>query len=364
MILADLEIGGRRREVIMQAPKNGFFYVLDRHTGELLAADPFAKITWATHVDMKTGRPVETPKARYSDGVELIWPGPNGAHNWHSMSYHPGTGLVYIPAQDTAFPYSKDQNFRFRKERWNLGMWAGALAVDEPVQPPPGYLLAWDPVQRKERWRVPYKTYNNGGTLTTAGGLVFQGTADGRFCAYRADSGEKLWEVSLGNGIVAAPVTYQLDGRQYVSILAGWGGAEALVVGLNESGSYKAPGRLWTFAIDGSQPVVPVSSQPRPKLTAVNLALRPELVANGREVYGANCAVCHGLAVVSGGLLADLRYSGAAVLSNYRQIVLEGKYASLGMPSFRGMLTAEDVEAVRAFVLSQRAKLEKSAAGR
>jgi quinohemoprotein ethanol dehydrogenase len=363
MILADLEIGGKRRAVVMQAPKNGFFYVLDRRTGELLSADPFAKVTWATRIDMTTGRPLEAPDARYEKGVQLLWPGPGGAHNWHSMSFHPGTGLVYIPVQESPFPYSRDPNFRYRKEGWNLGIAGSALAMDEPPPPSPGFLLAWDPLARKERWRVPYKSTTNGGTLATAGDLVFQGTADGRFVAYGAASGEKLWEVSLGSGIVAAPVTYQLDGRQYVSILAGWGGFDALALGLNSAGSYKAPGRLWTFALDGGQPVVPVRSQPRPNLSAMNAAFTPQQVRKGMELYGANCAVCHGLAAASSGVISDLRYSSAAVLGDYPSIVLEGAYTSLGMPSFRGALTSGELESIRSFVLSQRAKLTKPAEG-
>jgi quinohemoprotein ethanol dehydrogenase len=362
MILADLEIGGRRREILMQAPKNGFFYVLDRRTGELLSADPFAKVTWATHVDLKTGRPVEAPNARYEKGTELIWPGPAGAHNWHSMSFHPGTGLVYIPVQGAPFPYSRDPNFQFRKESWNIGMSPAALALEDPAPPSPGYLLAWDPVARTERWRVPYKTTSNGGALATAGGLVFQGAADGRFVAYAASTGEKLWEVSLGTGIMAAPVTYRVEGRQYVSILAGWGGADGLITVSNPAGAYKAPGRLWTFALDGGR-VVPVKSQQRPKLTAVRLTATAEQIRQGKELYGGFCAVCHGIAASSGGAIADLRYSTPAVLGNYRNIVLEGAYLELGMPSFKGKMTAEELEAIRAFVLSQRAKLMKAAGG-
>ncbi len=364
MILADIEIGGKRRQVLMQAPKNGFFYVLDRRTGELLSADPFVKVTWATKVDMATGRPVETREARYEQGMQLLWPGPSGGHNWHSMSYHPRTGLVYIPAQEEPFPYLRDPNFTRRKEAWNLGIANAVLAIDEPPPGSPAFLLAWDPVARKERWRVPYKTIANGGTLATAGGLVFQGTADGRFIAYDAAKGEKLWEVSLGTGVMAAPITYQLGGRQYVSVLAGWGGAQSLVVGNNATGAYKAPGRLWTFTLDSGKPVVPVKGQQRPALTAIDGTPDPAQVKKGLEFYGANCAVCHGLAASSGGSIADLRYSAPSVLQDYRGIVLEGDYVKLGMPSFKGMLTAEEVDAIRAFVLSQRAKLLKASASR
>lgn len=163
---------------------------------------------------------------------------------------------------------------------------------------------------------------------------------------------------------MAAPVTYQLDGRQYVSILAGWGGAQALVLGANPAGSYKPPGRLWTFALDGSQPVVPVKGQPRPVLSAVNVAATPAQIKQGMQLYTENCMVCHGVAAVGGGIIADLRYSAPAVLRSYRNIVLEGSHLSMGMPSFAGILTAGEVEAINSFVLSQRARLTKPAGGR
>jgi quinohemoprotein ethanol dehydrogenase len=210
----------------MQAPKNGFFYVLDRATGELLSADAYVPMTWATGVDKKTGRPIERPEARYKEQLTIVKPGPFGGHNWQPMSFSPQTGLVYIPAQDPFFAYAGVKDFKYRPGAWNTGSDFGQLKVLPPVVPT-GHLLAWDPVAQKERWRVPYKTIWNGGLLSTAGNLVFQGTADGRFVAYSADRGEKLWEVTVGTGIIAAPVTYEVDGVQYVSVMAGWGGAAA-----------------------------------------------------------------------------------------------------------------------------------------
>ncbi|MEO6725034.1 MAG: PQQ-dependent dehydrogenase, methanol/ethanol family, partial [Blastocatellia bacterium] len=224
IILADLAINGQKRKVLMQAPKNGFFYVLDRRTGELISAEAYGKVTWAKGVDKKTGRPIETPESRYKDKPSTQLPGPLGAHNWQPMSFNPQTGLVYIPAQETGFIYGQERNFKYGDRGWNIGIDFG-LVKDAPTALPTGHLLAWDPVAQKERWRVPYVVMWNGGTLTTAGNLVFQGTADGRFVAYSADKGAKLWEVNVGTGIIASPVTYELDGVQYVSIMAGWGGA-------------------------------------------------------------------------------------------------------------------------------------------
>ncbi len=243
MMLADLNWAGRQRKVIMQAPKNGFFYVLDRATGELLAADPYVEVNWATHVDLKTGRPVEVPGAAYKDKGTYIRPGPLGGHNWQAMSFSPRTGLVYIPAQDNGRYYEQPKDFMFTPNQYNLGVAPIGRNMDRYDIPYKGRLLAWDPVARKPRWTVEYGNYWNGGTLATAGNLVFQGTAAGDFIAYRATDGTKLWSSWAGTGIVAPPITYMIDGKQYVSVMAGWGGAFS-----KKARSY---GRLLTFAIGG-----------------------------------------------------------------------------------------------------------------
>jgi len=353
IILADLDIGGRKRKVLMQAPKNGFFYVLDRATGELLSAQPYVQVSWAKEVDKKTGRPVESPGVHYPDSAAFIKPGPLGGHNWQPMSYNPQTGLVYIPAQDTLFIYSPDRKFTYRPGAWNLGIDVSIFKDVAPLMP--GFLLAWDPVNQKERWRVPYSNFWNGGTLTTAGNLVFQGTADGRFLAYSADKGEKLWELLLGTGIIASPVTYELDGVQYVSIMAGWGGAFPLTGG-DGKGAAPAPGRLLTFSLNGKQTLPPFIAQKR-TVTLIGVTASPETIEAGQNLYGQWCAVCHGLAAAGGGATADLRYSNPTIFDKYREIVLEGKYQGMGMPSLKAWLTAEDVDAIRAYVLTRRAAL-------
>jgi quinohemoprotein ethanol dehydrogenase len=236
LILADLPIAGRQRKIIMQAPKNGFFYVLDRITGELISAQAFTDINWATSVDMKTGRPVEVPGARYVTEPYLIWAGAGGAHSWQPMSYSPDTKLAYIPGTNAAFAFGPDPNYKWQRGKQNF---AATFTRPPNAQNPPtpnGFLVAWDPATNKERWRVPYPA-RPGGTVATGGNLVFHGAADGRFLAYSADKGEKLWEVNLGPGM-ATPVTYMLDGQQYISILAGRNG-----------------GRLFTFALDGKETI-------------------------------------------------------------------------------------------------------------
>lgn len=353
IILADLDIGGRKRKVLMQAPKNGFFYVLDRASGELLSAQAYVPISWAKEVDQKTGRPVENTGVRYKDAAAFIKPGPLGGHNWQPMSFNPQTGLVYIPAQDTLFIYSPDKKFQYRPGSWNTGI--DFSIFKEPAPPMPGFLLAWDPVNQKERWRVPHASYWNGGTLTTAGNLVFQGTSDGRFVAYSADKGEKLWEASLGTGIIAPPVTYELDGVQYVSIMAGWGGAFPLTGG-DGKGASPAGGKLLTFALGGKLTMPEVVAR-NWTFTPIEMNASAEQIETGATLFAQWCSVCHGLGAAGGGATADLRYSAPATFDKYRDIVLEGKYQGMGMPSLKRWLTADDVDAIRAYVLKRRAAL-------
>jgi quinohemoprotein ethanol dehydrogenase len=272
--LADIRIGGAMRKVLMQAPKNGFFYVLDRITGKLLSAEPYASINWAKGIDPKTGRPIENEGVRYPDGKTIvISPGPGGVHNWHPMSWNPATGLMYIPAQNSTFAYGATPNYTFRKGSWNTGVTGGPPTLPSPprvgspvVEGKPGFLLAWDPVAQKERWRAEYSTQFNGGTVSTGGNLVFHGTADGKLIAYSADKGEKLWEMALGVRNMATPITYEVGDKQYVAILGGRaanpaaglrGGAGA--AGQDQSG----PGpKLFIFALGGKKSVEEALAQP------------------------------------------------------------------------------------------------------
>jgi len=329
------------RKILMQAPKNGFFYVLDRENGELLSAKPYVAMNWAKGIDPE-GRPIEDPDADYLVKSTQIRPGPLGGHNWQPMSYNPTTGLVYIPVQENARYYAHEEDFAFEPGEWNLGTTSFA-PNDEMAQyewPSEGHLLAWDPVAQEERWRVPYVNYWNGGTLATAGNLVFQGTATGDFAAYRASDGELLWSSWLGTGIVAAPITYRLEGVQYVSVLAGWGGAFARGA-LNE-------GRLYTFALGGTDnlPVRPVRSPPE----AIELSVDAATIERGAELFRVYCDRCHG----GGTTLADLRYSEPQTYDLYKEIVLEGLYSSSGMRSFETRLDEDEVAAIRAWVIERR----------
>ena len=276
--LATLNIQGQPRQVVMQAGKNGFFYVLDRKNGALLSAEAFEPVNWASGVDLATGRPIVNPEARY-DKTGKLWvaaPGGLGAHNWHAMSFSPQTGLAYIPAQEMPFPFLKDRDFTPSEVGVNMGidLASTSLPQDPKVKAAilaglKGELVAWDPIAGRAAWRAPHPGPWNGGLLSTGGNLVFQGTAAGDFLAYRASDGHQLWSFPAQTGIIAAPMTYAVDGRQYVTIVAGWGGVFPLVAGelAFKSGRIPNRSRVLTFALDGTaslpEPVAPRWTAPR-----------------------------------------------------------------------------------------------------
>ena len=227
IILADLTIGGRAQKVLMQAPKNGFFYVLDRATGKLISGEPYVFTSWATGIDKETGRPIETEAARYRYTPVRLSPGPVGAHHWPPMAFNPATGFVYYPGQETSSVFAMEEKFEFKEGQWNLGIRRGTPAGAKPVPPPPpdpkapapgGFFVAWDPVAQKPAWKIPF--LSSGGALSTAGQLIFVGNSAGKFFALDPLSGKTLWEAQLGQG-VATPISYELDGKQYIAVMAG-----------------------------------------------------------------------------------------------------------------------------------------------
>jgi PQQ-dependent dehydrogenase (methanol/ethanol family) len=368
MILADLEFDGVPRKVIVQAPKNGFFYVLDRENGDLISADPYVQVTWATHVDPETGRPVEVEGARYKEGPALVIPAPYGAHNWHPMAYSPDTGLIYIPAQDIPFVYATDESFTFTPGLWNVGV--NALYASFPEQPPEvqaqladmvkGQIIAWDPVARREVWRVQHPLPSNGGMLATAGNLVFQGNSVGTFGAYRADTGEQLWSMYAQTGIVAAPVSYSIDGEQYITMLAGWGGAFPLFAGdFAEKAGVRNVSRVLTFKL-GATGSLPALATPQLTLDPPPRSGDPESVANGKQLYSDRCMVCHGDGAVGGGVTPDLRYLDATKHQAWMGAVLGGMHQQRGMVSFAGVLSAQDATDIQNVVIERAHQLLES----
>jgi len=336
MILANLEIGGRQRKVIMQAPTNGFFYVIDRETGQLISAEKIGKVTWAERIDIESGRPVEAPNIRYESGESVIWPSSLGAHNWQPMAFSPDTGLVYIPYMQLGLRYTRVQALPGEKTMGGLAL----QAVLDDQHDGKGALVAWDPVAQKPRWTVWHDWIWNGGILATSGNLVFQGTADGFLSGYDAETGRRLWRFNVGLGIISAPITYEIDGRQYVSVLAGYGAPNVLGGDMMNVGwKYGAqPRRLLTFALRANgrlQTTAPASTEINP-LDDPKLVISEEYVAEGGRLFATKCMVCHGLGAVSAGAPApDLRESPVALkLDSFDVVVRKGTLLRNGMPRF------------------------------
>lgn len=368
MILADLEIDGQIRKVIMQAPKNGFFYVIDRLSGELLSAEKYTYVTWASHVDLKTGRPVENPGMHYgAEEAKVVFPGPLGGHSFQPMSYSPDTGLVYIPANNIPGVHRLDKQFGKRNSYWRNGTdWLdtappedpeGFKAAEESIF---GELIAWDPVTQQPRWKVDFPNVWNGGLLSTAGGLVFQGNAEGKFVAYKDDDGKILWDYDTVGGIIASPVTYTIDGKQYVAIMSGWGGGYGSAsgkLGTRSAGSNKQA-RLMVFALGGSAALPEETPVTRSVDTAVlAFEVDADKALAGKSLYMHNCHFCHGVGVVSPSSIPDLRYLSEGKHQLFKNIVLDGLFQVNGMPSFEGRLNEEEVSAIQQYIL-QRAQAD------
>lgn len=363
--LADLEIGGKQRKVLLHAPKNGFFYVLDRASGELLSAEKFAPANWATHVDLKTGRPaVDHKVADYTKQGKLVTPGAFGAHNWHPMSFNPQTGLVYIPTQLVGTYYAPHQDLEFdnRTGVWNLGLNMplpeDPKALRAAVEGLNSKLQAWDPIAQKEVWSVDHKNVWHGGTFTTAGNLVFQGTAQGQFAAYSADKGEKLWEAPANTGVIAGGMSYEVDGEQYVAVMAGWGGVYPLYVGAASNFTKVKPeARVLVFKLGGDAKLPEVKHDPIPLPELQEVTADEKQLAYGKKVFSDNCEFCHGINAIGGGLVPDLRYAKPQVHKEWAAIVA-GARSNKGMPAFAGLLSAEEVEAIRQYVIKRSHELK------
>lgn len=356
IILATLKIDGVDRKVLMQAPKNGFFYVVDRTNGRLISAKNYVSVNWASGIDLATGRPIENPDARYAEKPFAMYPSALGGHSWHPMAFDPRSQLVYLPTYQFVMVYGNAPSFEFRPGTWNT-------AISTELQTPPdnpielknatssfqGRLVAWDPVAQKEVWSVAHDTVQNGGVLATAGNLVFQGTGTGRFQSRRAKDGELLWSFAAQDGIIAGPVSYQLGDTQYVAVVAGYGGGFGLGEGA-EKPTFRPNGRVLVFALNGQAQL--------PKAEGAVLPLNPPTerftdtqINRGRQLYTDNCYRCHGAGAQSAGVLPDLRRSSALQHRDaWSSIVNDGALESKGMIGFARWLSKDQIEDIRAYV--------------
>src|SRR5688572_22077184 len=296
MLTADIKIGGKKKHVLMQPSKNGFMYVLEAKTGKLLSADPFTEVNWASGIDMKTGRPIEVPGSRYETEAWNLAPGVQGGHSWHPNAFSPLTGYIYIPAWEAYFTMSGPPADAPRPTTFNLGITMGARVDPAKLKPygdrrgVSGRLKAWDPVARKVVWES--EAYSGAGptsgVLATAGNLVFMGNGGGKILtAFDAKTGTKLWNFDAKTAVFAAPITYELDGVQYIA---------ASVGGVAQGGDYFAPtnARMLVFALGGKGVLPEPEPYTPPPLNPPASAASAQVIARGGELYTQNCSVCHG----------------------------------------------------------------------
>ena len=358
LIQADLNIGGRMRQVLMHAPKDGYFYVLDRKTGKLISANNYVPVTWAKGIDPKTGRPIINPEARYDTTPVLVTPGPGGGHNWFPMAYSPRTKLAYFPSYEQWQVYARDPDFKPQPFRSNSG-WGGytgealktRLALQKIGDPRENAALtAWDPVNQKLAWRVPLPRHGNGGVLVTGSDLVFEGTTRQTLSIFDARTGKLLWETPTQSAPVAGPITYMLDGVQYIAVNAGWGGGAAQI----ERGAGKelprAAARLLVYKLGGTAvlpPMKPEEEIPEPP----PLRATEAQVQKGAQLYARTCALCHGQQVLGG--VKDLRRMTRETHAAFKDIVLGGLRKDKGMASFADILTSDDADAIHAYVTAR-----------
>ena len=361
MMIVNLKIDGAQRRVILQPCKNGFFYVLDAKTGKLLKADPFTEVNWADGVDLKTGRPRVKPEARFPVGKPFnLAPGVQGAHGWHSNAYSPQTGLIYIPTQHAFFPMVADPSFTPNPVGYNLGLDFTAQVTYYRAHPEApkefvGYLQAWNPVTGKMVWKAEQNQGPTGGALATAGGLVFQsGGSSDEVRAYDAKTGDKLWSQNVQTAALAAPITFELDGQQYI----------AASVGGNTLGGYYAPNysRMLVFALNAheqlppTKPFTPLPLAPPPSTASA------DVIKAGGEAYARNCAACHGeRGQTRGANFPDLtRTPLLHTQEGFDQVVLKGVLAERGMASFAQVLQPADTQALRAFIIERANELKNA----
>jgi quinohemoprotein ethanol dehydrogenase len=381
IILADINIDGKPRKVLLHAPKNGFFYVLDRTNGKFISGKPYGLENWAKGLD-ENGRPIVNPEARYDlthkNFVQI--PGAGGAHDWQVMSFSPKTGLVYIPQHDMYWTYVDKKDEGHSQYAYNTGQGYGLTGRLPSQGPAPvttqvngqavvgqakGYLLAWDPVKQTAAFKIDLGKPFDGGTLATGGNLVFQGAADPGFSAYNATTGEKLWSFDPQTGIVAAPISYEIDGVQYVAVLAGWGGTTALGARSASNG----PSNLLVFKLGGTGKLPPKPPYEPPPLAPPPQTETMSVVDQGSLLYGRMCSRCHGGGAAGGGLgptgPADLRRTPFIQDQEaFNSVVLKGALFHNGMADFSREMDPDKTRAIRAYIIFQAEQAKKELAAK
>jgi PQQ-dependent dehydrogenase (methanol/ethanol family) len=370
IMTADLNINGEQRHVVMQAPKNGFFYVLDAASGKLLSAEKYAAVNWAEKIDLATGRPVDNPATRYlKGGLSRLGAGPNGGHTWQPMAFNPQQGLVYIPAHRDGFTYKHDPAWKFVRGRWNLAL-EGAFGPLGPPDARPveklsaegeaalaklpaggGYLIAWDPVKQQPRWIVAEDNAWTGGLLATASGLVFGGS-DKTFNAYDAATGKKIWTDNTAAAVMAAPATYEIDGEQYIAVAVGYGGANAMIGGRFP----RRPGRMYVYKLGGTVKAPEFAPfVPNPPVDLKMVTASKGNAAHGGKLVADWCLSCH----IGGIFVPDItRSARLATPELFREVVHGGALKARGMGSFAAWMNEQDVEDIRAWALAEARKAQ------
>jgi quinohemoprotein ethanol dehydrogenase len=358
IVSATIKVAGKDRDVLMQAPKNGFFYVLDRKTGEFISAKPYVKVTWTTGLDPKTGRPAMNPAMHYGPDPVLVYPGPGGAHNWFPMGYSPRTKLAYFPAYQSAMVYALDPDFKPKPFRSNAGYGGYTGAVGEKrnklmaswADEEKAWLVAYDPEKQEIRWQHQLPRHGNGGVMITATDLVFEGTTKQTFAAFDARTGNEVWSYPVQSAPVAGPITYEIDGEQYIAVNAGWGGGAAGVERMAGTALPRAAARLIVFKLGGTKQL-PVLD------TTVTIPSPPPLrateaeVQRGAQLFAQTCAVCHGQQAIGG--VKDLRHMTRETHDKFNQIVLGGIYVDKGMASFKDVLNEQQVGDIHAYLIAR-----------
>jgi PQQ-dependent dehydrogenase (methanol/ethanol family) len=361
LMIADLKIAGRSRHVLLQAAKDGFFYVWDAKSGKVISARPFVTVTWATGVDPRSGRPILNPQAFYdmTGKPALLQPGGQGAHSWHPFSFNPQTGLVYFSGIETGGVMTSAKTYTYQPMGANTGIGFAspdALTPEQRAKLPRGgesTLVAWDPVQNKQVWRTGVLGNIGAGTLSTAGGLVFQGTTKGKLVAYRATDGQELWSMEAETGVVAAPSTFELDGQQYL--------AEEVGYGLARYGTSNQS-RLLVLRLGGSVKLPPAPPPPpAPVLNPPPSTASQAVIETGHQQFSSHCAMCHDTQYANRALFPDLRYSPALNSAQaFDAIVIQGALQGSGMASFKDRITEPQAQSIRAYVIDWANKLKNA----